>query len=781
MRFHFEGDPQGLRVIDEIPEGQLLRLRGRNGIGKTSLIRLLQLATGGQPYESMPSAWATLRTGLGDCILLIDGLKEDRSILLKLTPSSWPRSPEPPGEWLGDAQLDGRPVTWAEVRQILKVFRVGGDQSLAKSMAATVRRDLGVLGVEREDLSHTILEWSGRLDELERYGREAARPAWTEVFARARAFEATARNEREIVRRVEDRLSKARQAEALLKQLSSLEQEGPRLRSAIQSTDRELDDLARRLKTQEDLLGQAVAKGAQAAEVEADLAYHQRLYRLRRERRKSRLSDVERCLAEGGLPSNAAHADVVQATQALTERISQLRRQRESVDRAAIVIEAIDDIHPGVSRAVSRGLGTETILDVDDRELRFEELEEGLVKQRQLRRGQTSEEGKKLEEMLEHFERQLSFLRAAPNAIRLLAKAEADVAETAERVRNLLAVDDSQSIKRFDELAAERDRLIDRMADASAQRGELKSELDRLTQSGGPGELRHRLSALGFEPTTEAVEISAMLEQLTGELTSAQMRADRARMDASDVRYQLQQLQRAIAAFRRFLDEPEGDWLGPLTAFLPAPESEPVDAQPAIQALHDAAASLQQDLTRVQNAYDALWQAMTVLANRIAQEAPALVARTQLLFENVVERYYEEHFGREFSDPAMRHALFADGEDVQVNLRELTTMWNTGKGDVVTRPLEAFSSGEHAFAYTRLQLERISTEQAENRAVFLDEFGAFMEHARLTDLTAFVRNQALGVWADKVVIVLPLNEVPVDRRLRELMDRGGYYVERDEV
>ena len=124
----------------------------------------------------------------------------------------------------------------------------------------------------------------------------------------------------------------------------------------------------------------------------------------------------------------------------------------------------------------------------------------------------------------------------------------------------------------------------------------------------------------------------------------------------------------------------------------------------------------------------------------------------------------------------VRTALFAGGSDIQVDLKDMSTSWVSKEGPRHSRPLEAFSSGERAFAYTRVQVERLAGSDAANRVVFLDEFGSFVADDRFEQLKRYLRSQALGSAAEKIVVVLPLRHTPTDAESAELESRGGYIV-----
>src|SRR5712692_7085533 len=95
MRFTFSAAPTGgVRLIGEIPDFPLCRLEGRNGIGKTLAIHLLELAAGGQPYAGAASAWRSLREHLGPVDIVVSGLRSTQlELRIHLSSESWPADP----------------------------------------------------------------------------------------------------------------------------------------------------------------------------------------------------------------------------------------------------------------------------------------------------------------------------------------------------------------------------------------------------------------------------------------------------------------------------------------------------------------------------------------------------------------------------------------------------------------------------------------------------------------------------------------------------------------
>src|SRR5437899_3060962 len=120
----------GINVIPKFEVKRLCILEGRNGIGKTLAVRLLQLATGGQPYIAAQAAWDSLRAGLGDLQIRISELWAGDVLEIELTPSTWPNKPTKGPLNLGRAWHNGQPIDFQTIPSILQVTRIGGDEDI---------------------------------------------------------------------------------------------------------------------------------------------------------------------------------------------------------------------------------------------------------------------------------------------------------------------------------------------------------------------------------------------------------------------------------------------------------------------------------------------------------------------------------------------------------------------------------------------------------------------------------------------------------------------------
>lgn len=154
---------------------------------------------------------------------------------------------------------------------------------------------------------------------------------------------------------------------------------------------------------------------------------------------------------------------------------------------------------------------------------------------------------------------------------------------------------------------------------------------------------------------------------------------------------------------------------------------------------------------------------------------------------DVLTSWAESTISDLLSTPELRSELFDESPTVAFNMKDHTVSWT----DPATsrrrrRPLEAFSSGEQVFAYTKAKLERLGglRNTTANVVVFLDEFGAFVARDRFAQLVTYIQHDALGRIADQIVVTVPLSGELGQVRDRaalaqveaEVVDPPGYIV-----
>lgn len=153
----------------------------------------------------------------------------------------------------------------------------------------------------------------------------------------------------------------------------------------------------------------------------------------------------------------------------------------------------------------------------------------------------------------------------------------------------------------------------------------------------------------------------------------------------------------------------------------------------------------------------------------------------------VLTKWAERTISDLLSSPELRAELFDNSHSVTFNISDLTVSWTEqATRRKRRRPIEAFSSGEQVFAYTRAKLERLRglRQEAQYVVVFLDEFGAFVARDRFAQLVTYIEHDALGEIADQIVVTVPLSaeleQVRDNAALAnveaELIDPPGYVV-----
>ncbi len=166
MRFLFDAPhADGIKVIPEIPDIALCLVEGRNGIGKTLAVRLLELISGEQPYAGSPSAWRSL-PALGDMTVTVEGLTGGTTLRAELTPGTWSSDPVAvlDGDAFGGAYLDGEHASWAQVRALLQVRRTAGDESLSETLGQVLKERSTRAGTALKNLTPTVAMWDFALE-----------------------------------------------------------------------------------------------------------------------------------------------------------------------------------------------------------------------------------------------------------------------------------------------------------------------------------------------------------------------------------------------------------------------------------------------------------------------------------------------------------------------------------------------------------------------------------------------------------------------------------------
>jgi hypothetical protein len=177
-----------------------------------------------------------------------------------------------------------------------------------------------------------------------------------------------------------------------------------------------------------------------------------------------------------------------------------------------------------------------------------------------------------------------------------------------------------------------------------------------------------------------------------------------------------------------------------------------------VREIEESAALVRNGWTTVAGYLDAT---SLVLAPRLSSTSSGGPAASFFVSDSrrLLQQWTEAELAAVLSAAALRRGLFDDAADVQIDLDDLAVLWRTSAGQRRRRPLEAFSSGEQVFAYTRAKLEQLGTmkDSAQRTAIVLDEFGAFVARDRFGELMRYVEQEAIGTITDQIFVMLPLS------------------------
>ena len=221
-----------------------------------------------------------------------------------------------------------------------------------------------------------------------------------------------------------------------------------------------------------------------------------------------------------------------------------------------------------------------------------------------------------------------------------------------------------------------------------------------------------------------------------------------------------------------------------------ARRSSVLAATRAVETIAEIAVEIEASAARVRDqwsiAFSYLYKFSGDLSPRL-DESPFDTKSMRKSAEPVLTAWVERTVGELLSGDELRAQLFDNSASVSFNISDLTVSWiEASSKRKRRRPIEAFSSGEQVFAYTRAKLERLGglRNEAKQVVVFLDEFGAFVARDRFAQLVTYIEHDALGAIADQIVITVPLSagleQVRDNAALAgveaELIDPPGYVI-----
>lgn len=764
MRIHIEASPPGpLRVISDIPASTLVMLEGLNGIGKTLAIRILQLCTGEMPYRTDSASWRSLCEGLGVFTVVATGLIDASEVRWEANSRDWAEGTPPEGPVAFRRILvDGAPATMDDVQALLRVHRLAGDEDIVQTLAQRVeasadairrwsRRyadaEAGPLASLEQRLgviSELLGEWSSHRYEGVRQAVESA-----EVAALAAAADS------EDLRLRRDALQDTRRTQH---QLHQLETDLPSLQAEVAAVDEEIEALRSDRDQTHNAITALVGQVAGAAPIAHELSNARRTLGRNRDKLAAALDALAVAVSQVEVEPSAQAIDA--ALIGVEDELSALVAQQTALDQAPAMRELLDASTEILAGAEHEGLGGQILIDdpETDVQLTVTETMAGMSSRRVQLEGQPPRpETQDIVNRIGAATRRQELLRAAAARVTEVGRFRRLVDQSQERVDAAVSSFDPGAVERLQELEARRRLSDERMLTLAAHRAALRQQLGNISIADSPAvaasKLATALETLGIaerELHDELMLAEESLEASTGTLREAEATVRTARRDQARADAEIRRISSSIAT------APELNWLRealPQHA-VPHPSDLPSQQAAAIGVANDVIDLVIERLGAHRGQLGAVEGALRGLVRRLRGQA--LETRR---YVEPLEKWLGAHFSEWFNSPRVRTELLPEAEGpVEVDLHNAEVKWTEGGLDRA-RPLEAFSSGEQAFAYTRARLAILDEEEHRpaNRLIVLDEFGAFIAHDRLAGLLAHLQDRAVDHPYDQVIVVLPLS------------------------
>jgi hypothetical protein len=778
VRFEIARDRQDppVRVLPLLEVPTLGELQGRNGIGKSLSVKLLELLTGRQPWLGDDEAWRTLRDRLGPTSVTASGLAGGQTVEWDLVPQMWPAvPPAEPGELCVPSEsgagleirIDGARASLSDVQALVRVHRLVGDETLEDSVVARIR----YMATRAQRERAALADVSGRVRAVLDEGTKALEPLSGRIVRRLseRRSELEAQEKDLVARHHKDekriqRLLALEQRHRAIMRLEELEASGEarELDEKLKAIDGKLQQLRHE---RDQSFEAAVADGQLRQQIQNAHVEIERVEKLL----ERAVGDARTKVTEAGLEGGDAELDtesVAAAHDSVVEEIRGLRERQASQDAVPLVRHAATAVKRTLSRVEPATVLDQPIAALDDRDLTGRELADGV-----------NAELKRLDEIKrdpsqEQLDAQIAAASARLEAIvelqRALARQRRHTTALQNRRADLLALTEQASgdasgtyveiEQRIGQFEDERRQLQGNRFRYSILHGEL-----------GPGEdiprarerLTRDLRAAGVVVVDDLVDTRTSVE--------ASMR---------ESEFQLRQTEVLADEVRRNLaSSSERAALG----------AEGLNHTALLSSLRNQGLELgAQDIETVAEQLLRACERVAASLNRLGSEADAAVGAFERLNEEGgdvdrsriarVRGVAERQIVEALNQPVLRSELFDDGVvEAYDHRRGIVVFRPANSPTSVTRSLSAFSSGERVFAYTQMRLRAIPETEppSENRVVVLDEFGAFLESRRVRALEGLVQDELLGHGIDRALFILPLTgNTAVNEHGFALIDRA---------
>lgn len=763
MRIQIDTSPIGpLRVIREFEVSRLSMLEGLNGIGKSLAVRLLEVCTGTMPYRPEARAWQSLCDGLGEFAITVSGLDGGVELRWVGNSSDWKSATvtDPPA--FRQITRNGLEISAAEARSILRVHRLAGDDDYMETIAQTADRHADVaerwasryLGRENgplADIEHHIAEVADLVDGWSLERLERTQRAVVEAAANVSRLSDAATKARQ-------RRTNVREARRAEQRLAHLQHDAPVLRDEAAAVDAAIRTLRADRDRTIDEMTAAAAHLAGAASAQRELDNARRTLNNNREKLSAALDSL--AVAASRSDIEASPDAVNRAVEELRQRQEELEEARRQLDRGPALIALLRKSETLLVDAGSDGLDGDIYMEEPSTPF---EISIGTARSLVSNR-RSAVEALPPAPHVEEVSTELSSIQA--RLIDLAAAAAA--ADDTVRLRRLVTKNESRvdaALEKFDPSATDRLQQLEsrrrgfdeELLMLASRRAVVRQQLGNIESGTTPEQaaaiLRELLDQLGLDGddlAREQASIDERVVEVDEHLVAAQLEDEAARRRQATDHADL----RRIATDLK-VREPWG-WL---RAALPkAVIPDPLDSPTQIAAALESIDAILDSVTERTTSFRGTVGAVQATVRNLGQRLRGGEIRAERYVSELEDWLGAQHAAW-LNNPRVKSVLFEDADgDITIDVGDAVATWSEN-GQEQSRPLEAFSSGQQAFAYTRARIGMLDDEPngPANRLIVLDEFGAFIAHDRLTSLFAYLNSRTQDYPSDSVLVVLPLS------------------------
>lgn len=793
MRFKIDANcKRGLKIIGELPDYEVSRIEGYNGIGKSSALRLLGLCTGNQPYRGQDKLWASFRDQLVRATVHVTGLQGEASeIEWDLDPSGWPDSPEPLEDWLGRVRINGTPARCRDVMPLLSVHTVLANETFTDTLAGQLEAAARSLDAWTEYGSGTIWQRMEALESLLTTSKKAIQaPSAGEVRTlRLEVESAEAQCQRAAIefQQASARVEQLTRAKEIAEQLDDIRGRSPELSAQLADIQRQQEDLSRERAVLDQKITETGRKEHRdaAARKEFDLA------RGNLERREKELRDARRRLADAAAAVGSDPGlDRIEAEErALSSRLEELTARLPKMSTSPYMARLLAEFADRLRQAERSGLGDEVLLPgiPAGSEWPVAAWREAFEREAASRAAVGSTEtAQAVEVEIAHVRKRLGGLAGVKEEHGRVGRAAELRERAAQRMEGAIEKLPSEEATTLDQLVSAREQVEALLAGLADRHAAVQHALSLVGGGADESALREQLAQICDGIGVAESRVRGQLAPAQERLAVAKDAFDGSRRSEARARQNMEEATAAVkAALSGLRQHPDLAFARRAAVDLIPAVGETAQAAELIalgKAMERAARDARDAVDRVQGIAGALDTAARLIRGT---GGPSKGAR----WIRPVQDWLSGQVTGWFNQPDVRQALFSDGHGITVDVAEMSVSWTASDGEGQTRPLKAFSSGEQALAYTRSGMAALDATAAvaANRLIALDEFGAFIDAVAMERLSGYLLDRHEKHPRDQVVVVLPLRQgmhskpdpgdAAAAARWRQLQERG-YIAER---